>query len=128
MWKFEFQELATRLPEVVDKTVVIIRLFTQDAVSRLRTVSLYQSTYHMQVAARADTSFATEGTQFTRRLGSSGSKVTVPGSDTHHHKTVAAEWCSDIGNDGNGGVRAQLRALHLTDTHTHMPPKTIKNN
>jgi len=64
MWKFEFQELASRLPDVVDKKAVIIRHFTQHAVSRLRTVSLYQSTYHRQVSARADTSFATEATHF----------------------------------------------------------------
>jgi hypothetical protein len=89
--KFEFQELAIRLPDVVDKKVSIIRHFTPDAVLRLRTVSLYQSTCHRQVAARADTSFAAAAAQFTRRLGSSGSKVTVPGSDTGHHKTVAVQ-------------------------------------
>ena len=31
-WKFKFQVLATHLPDVVDKKVVIIRHFTQDAV------------------------------------------------------------------------------------------------
>ena len=125
MWKFEFQELATRLPDVVDKKVSIIRHFTQDALSRLRTVSLYQSTYHRQMAAaRADKSFATEAAKFTRRLGSSGSKVTVPGSDTGHHKTVAVQLngvrtsaMTEMAGCGHSFARSTL-PLH---THAQFP-------
>jgi len=119
MWKFEFQELATRLPDVVDKKVVIIWHFTQHAASCLRTVSLYQSTYHRQVSARADTSFATEATHFHAGYDPADQKSQFRAQIQAIIKvTVQLNGVRTLAiTEINGGVGAQFRALHLTDTH-----------